>query len=137
MIPSDKPSPMVLAQRIRNRIIEYLEIASSYEEQREYERSVPIANVPSEMICQWADWVEDKRLDSFTEPVFSSSEQVAVGEFHAIWHSVANDTAKTMPPLSDLIGTEPWERLRRGAELALKTFEKRGKFNEELDAFPK
>ena len=137
MIPSDKPSPMVLAQRIRNRIIEYLELASSYEKQREYERSAPIAHVPSEVICQWEDWVDDKRLNEYAEPVFSPEEQATLRDFHEIWNSVADDTPKTMPPLSDLIGTEPWERLRQRAELTLRIFEARGRFNEEWDAFPK
>ena len=133
MPTSDNPSPIVLAQRIRNRIIEYLAIASSYAEQREYERSVPLVNVPSEIICQWEDWV--RNLDWFSEPVFSPNEQKAIREFHAIWESVADDTPRIMPPLSDLIGMETWERLRQGAESALKVFEGRGKFSEEREAF--
>ena len=136
MTPTDAPSSTVIAQRIRNRIIEYLEMASSYEEQREYERNVPIAHVPSEIICQWEDWVRGGRLDWFREPVFSAAEQTAIREFHLIWRSVADDTPKMLPPLSDLIGTEPWERLRGGAELALKVFQPRGKFDEERAIFP-
>lgn len=131
----DNPSPRVLAQRIRNRLMEYLETASSYEAQREYERNVPIAHVPHEMINQWEDWVDGAKLDWFEEPVFSSREQEAIRTYHAVWDSVAKDTPKTLPSLSALIGTEPWERLRQAAEMALGVFAVRGKFDEERDAF--
>ena len=132
MHPSDKPSPTELAKRIRSGIIDYLETAASYEHQRDYQRSVPKVCVPSEMINQWEDWVT--QLDAFPEPVFSPTEQAAIRQFHGIWHSVTKDTPKILPPLSQLTGTEPWERLRHGAELALKIFEVRGRLNDERDA---
>ena len=50
------PSERLVAQRIRNRIIEYLELAASYAAQEEYQRVAPI-NVPSEVMNQWEDWV--------------------------------------------------------------------------------
>jgi hypothetical protein len=131
----DNPSPRVLAQRIRNRLIEYLETASSYEEQREYERNAPIANVPNEMINQWEDWVDGTKIDLFEEPVFSPREREAIRTFHAVWDSVAKDTPETLPTLSEFIGTEPSERLRQAAETALGVFAVRGKLDEERDAF--
>lgn len=126
---------MVLAQRIRNRLMEYLETASSYDQQREYERNVPIAHVPHEMINQWEDLVDGGRLDWFEEPVFSPQEQEAIRTFHAVWDSVAKNTPKSLPSLSALIETEPWERLRQAAEMALGVFSVRGKFDEERDVF--
>lgn len=51
----DKPSRRVIEQRVRNRIIEYVELASSFEAQQEYERDVPIAHIPYEVINQWED----------------------------------------------------------------------------------
>lgn len=132
---ADDPPPRVLAQRIRNRLIEYLETASSYKEQHEYERNVPIAHVPDEIINQWEDWVDGARLDWFEEPVFSPREQEAIRTFHAVWDGVAKDTPKSLPSLSALVGTEPWERLQRAAVRALAVFAVRGKFDEERDAF--
>jgi hypothetical protein len=87
------------------------------------------------MINQWEDWVEGAKLDWFDEPVFSSEEQQAIRTFHAVWDSIAKDTPKSLPQLSHLIGTEPWERLRRAAEVALATFMVRGRFDEEREAF--
>jgi hypothetical protein len=50
-------SERLIEQRVRNRIIEYLELAASFEEQRRYEQDVPIAYVPYEVINQWGDQV--------------------------------------------------------------------------------
>lgn len=115
--------------------MEYLEIASSFDEQREYQRKVPLVHVPNEMINRWEDWVDGDRLDWFEEPVFSPQEQQAIQTFHSIWDSVAAVTPDPLPPLSALIVTEAWERLREAAEQALAVFAVRGKFDEERDAF--
>lgn len=132
----DDPSPMLLAQRVRNGIICYLEIVSSYEEQQAYERNVPIADVPAEVICMWADSVDGDQLGWFTEPAFSPSEQAAIREFHAVWKGVIEDTPQSLPALSELIGTEPWERLRIAAEAALAVFNVRGKLFDEPEIVP-
>jgi hypothetical protein len=50
-------SEQKLDQSTRNRIIEYLELAASAEKQLAYERAVPIAWVPVELIEMWSDQV--------------------------------------------------------------------------------
>ncbi|MBX7131932.1 MAG: hypothetical protein K1X67_04550 [Fimbriimonadaceae bacterium] len=127
---------MLLAQRVRNGLICYFEIVSSYEEQRAYERNVPIANVPAEVICMWEDSVDGDHLDWFTEPAFSPSERAAIREFHAVWKGVIEDTPQSLLALSELIGTEPWERLRLAAEAALGVFNVRGKLFDEPEILP-
>ncbi len=47
----------IVAHRVRNRVIEYLELAASPGEQRRYEAAVPLVHVPNELINQWEDWV--------------------------------------------------------------------------------
>ena len=132
----DNPSPMLVAQRIRNRLIEYFETTASYPMQQAFQLNVPAVHVPTEIINQWEDWVDTQRLDGFIEPVFSQAEQVALREFHEVWEGAVKDTPTQMPELSDLIGKAPWERLRQAAEKALWVFNTRGKLNEEQDAFP-
>lgn len=130
---TDDVSPMVVTQRVRNRIIEYLELASSFDKQLDYQTKAVFVSVPSEMINQWEDWVRSNRPDWYVEPVFSIPEQAAIWKFQAIWSSVADDMHSL--ELSDLVKTEPWERLRSGAEQALKVFEVRGRFDEEREVF--
>lgn len=81
-------TPQIGLQRIRNRIIEHLELASSFESQREYQSVAPI-HVPNDIINQWEDWVHDARVLNFTMPVFSVDEQDAVARFHRAWDEVA------------------------------------------------
>lgn len=52
---SSEPTRRLVEQRVRNRIIEYLELAASFKEQLAYERNAPIANVAHEVINQWED----------------------------------------------------------------------------------
>jgi hypothetical protein len=132
---NDAISPILLDQRIRNGIIEYLEIASSYEEQLEYEANVPIANIPNEMINQWEDWVHGNLRENYREPVYSLDEQAAIAGFQVIWSEVADETPKQMPPLKALLGTPAWEKLRLGAQQALEVFLLRGKFDGDREQF--
>jgi hypothetical protein len=73
----DKPSRRVVEQRVRNRIIAYLEVASSLEAQQEYERDVPMAHVPYEVINQWDDRV---RLDRFPEGTLRARRESLPGQ---------------------------------------------------------
>ena len=132
---TERISAMLLDQRIRNRIIEYLETASSYEEQKKFETDVPIVHVPNEIINEWEDYVNRDCLSECAGPVFSPEEQIAIRQFDAVWAQVADDTPNPLPPLSKLIGTEPWERLRTAASQALGVFQVRGKFDEEREQF--
>lgn len=127
-------SQQLLQQRIRNRIIEYLEVAASADEQRDYERRVPMAQVPNEMINQWEDWVNGDDLDWYSPPVFSEDERQALRNFQSIWLTVANETPDPMPhSIELLLGTPIWARLMDGAQTALATFEMRGRFDEDAE----
>jgi hypothetical protein len=132
---TESVSRVVLAQRIRNRIIEYLETASSYEEQLAYQANAPIAHVGAEMINQWEDWVHEHSQAVFTDPIFSQAEQQAIKDFNGVWDKVADDVPEPLPELSVLIETEPWRRLQEAALSALEVFQRRGKFDEEKEAF--
>lgn len=116
---------------IRNNIIDYLETASSPHAQRAYERRVPIADIPGEMINQRQNCVPDADFNWYSEPEYSLEENVAIRQFHDIWNSVADDTPDIMPISIDaLIGTPVWERLINGAADALRVFQKRGRIDE-------
>lgn len=126
----DSISLQALKLRIRNNIIDYLELASSPDEQRKYERRVPIAQVPSELLNQWEDCVPDADFEWYSEPEYSLEEQGAMKRFHQVWESVADDTPKIMPHTIDaLIGTPVWQRLIDGAKDALRVFGKRGRID--------
>ena len=92
------PSDRVIEQRIRNRIIEYLDLAASYEAQAAYQTSVPFVTVPYEVINQWDDWVPADPGDlARNVGVFSPDEVRAMCEFQAVLDRVADSGAERPP----------------------------------------
>jgi hypothetical protein len=127
-----KPSRRVVEQRVRNRIIEYLELASSFEAQQEYERDVPIEHVPYEVINQWEDWVhKDPREDRDLPDVYDGAEVEAMCQFHAAWDDAASAVPNNYPSLSEVQALPEWSRLRDTARSALSVFMRRGKMSED------
>lgn len=128
-----EPTQQVVLQRVRNRIIEYLELAGSFADQREYQARAPV-NVANEVINRWEDWVRGPRDPAFVAPVFSAAEQDAVAQFHYIWNAVADSTPDPLPDLEALFDTDEWQRLRDAALVALRVFLTRGKLPEDQEA---
>jgi hypothetical protein len=132
----DTPSKIILSQRVRNRIIEYLQVASSFQDQLEYQIAVPYVSVPGEMIEQWADWIaHDDPLKDCDDPVFSAEERQAILQFHKAWNKVCDRTPRQLPSLVVLFSDPMWEELRKAAAEALSVFIKRGKFPEDDEVF--
>lgn len=128
----DMPSRRIVAQRIRNRVIEYLELASSFEEQRECERNAPIAHIPYEVIEQWVDWVRmDPKQDPDLSDVYDRDEAEALGRFHTVWEAAVRAVPDNYPTLSEVQGLAEWKRLRDAAMLALAVFMRRGTMPED------
>ena len=102
---------MLVEQRIRNRIIEYLELASSFEAQQQLERG-SIAHVPHEVINLWEYWhpVDQSVWPGRLAHPYSENEIAAMQRF-------------------DL----EWDRLREAAASVLSVFSVRGRFPEDVE----
>jgi hypothetical protein len=126
------PSPRLIEQRIRNRIIEYLELASSFEAQSTLDATT-IAHVPNEVINEWDDWnpVDQSRWPGRLGEPYSDAEIAAMQTFHAEWEWVLDHTPDPLPALSDLQQAPEWQRLREAAEAALRPFNARGRLSED------
>ena len=120
---------------MRNRIIEYLELAASYEAQLAYEKAVPFVQVPYEVINQWEDLVPSPPQQIVDDrAVFSSLELQAIEEFRPIWKAAACAVGDDYPPLSDVQALPEWDSLRQQAEVGLRVFQLRGKLPEDEEA---
>jgi hypothetical protein len=129
----DKPSARVVEQRIRNRVIEYLELAASLDEQTQYERAAPIAHVPYEVIEQWADnFPREPRPDADLLSVYSTAEVAAIREVNAAWEAAAA-LPDNFPSLELAQALPEWATLRRVAEAALGVFMRRGRMPEDRE----
>jgi hypothetical protein len=134
-VDESQPSERVVDQRIRNRIIEYFELAASNDDQLAYEKNVPIAHVPYEVINQWEDWVPAGPSKAVNDPsVFSAAELQEMQDFQLVWESTAAAVPDDYPHLSDVQALPAWDQLRQQAKRALRVFEVRGKLPEDREA---
>lgn len=128
------PSRRLVAQRVRNRIIEALELSSSFEAQIEYRNNAPIAHVPAEVIEQWNDNMPSQMTDpQWDRVVFSPDERDAIHTFHQTWDEVATATPTHAWTLEQAQSDPGWERLRTAAESALEAFDRRGRLPEDRE----
>jgi len=130
----DRPSERVVAQRIRNRVIEYLDLAGSFEAQRDYEMNVPIAHVPYEVINQWGDQFPQGPAREFARSTaFSSDEQAAALAFDQVLEEVSRAIPDDYPTLEAVQTMPAWHRLQQAALDAGAVFARRGRLSEVME----
>ena len=121
----EKTSEKLIHQRIRNRIIEVLEIMASYDKQERFGGD--------ELLNLWEDWVDEERLGSYREPVFTLPEQEQLSKVQHFWLLAAENTPNPLPDISELMSNDDWAALQVSASDALAVFSFRGKFSEERE----
>src|SRR5437870_4728367 len=126
----EKVDNQVLLQRIRNRMIEAIEMSANFERQWEYQHSFPYVNVPTEIIECWSDSFYNHDPAWLSSPVFTIDEVAAITKFDHQWRETVNQTPRHMPNLSDVQQLETWKRLRAAAQVALAVLAKRGRLSE-------
>ena len=132
LVEDDAPSRRVVEQRVRNRIIEYFDLAASFEAQVDYETAAPFVNVPYEVVNGWQDWVPiDPRTDSSHLHVLSDYEIRAMCDYHVVWDVVSDAVPNDYPNLSIVQALPEWDALRRAASQARAVFAVRGKMPED------
>lgn len=107
-------------EQIRSSIREILALLADTEQQSEYERNVPIADVPSELICMWFD-DQYHPEDAMFHSSFSCAERQALAVFNADF-AVAVDELKSLGigwSVAWLHAQPAWARVVRGATSAL------------------
>lgn len=129
---SDSPSDQIIEQRVRNRLIEYFELASSCAAQREYEEAAPpYVHVPYEVINQWEDWVPHLDLVLKSSKVYTPEEKKALSSFQAVWETTADAVPDDYPSLDAVQVMTAWEAMRQEAESTLITFLQRWRLPED------
>ncbi len=130
----DRPSGRVLEQRVRNRVMEYLALAASYEEQQQHEAAAPIVHAPDEVINQWEDnFPRGLEQDLERATVYGTNEVEALRHVRDAWESACHAAPEVYPPLRDVQVLPEWKQLRRAAEAALTVFEERGVMPEDRE----
>jgi hypothetical protein len=127
---SPRPSERVLLQRVRNHLIDYLEIAASFQAQQEFQAQSPQLHVATEVLEQWADWVSPNWQQELKAPTFSEPERDAITQFQAIWQDTHNNLVRPLPVLEYIQLAPAWQQLRVAAEDCLRVFIQRGKLSD-------
>jgi len=130
----EKVSEQVIDQRIRNRVIEWLERAASFSNQTEYQLAVPGINFPYELVNSFEDWVHGDPRSVTLPDIFSADESEAISVTYGAWDAAADALPDTYPSLADAQALPEWEVLRSAAERALVIFAIRGRFSEDDEA---
>ncbi len=99
----------------RDSIKNLLELLSSKEDQLKYQKDIPIANVPAELLCMWFDDCYHPNTRLFKRS-FSSNEQEKLEEFNQFY-----DThCKKLPDiLEEMHINEDWKLIMHKAKETL------------------
>ncbi|MEL7203885.1 MAG: hypothetical protein AAGL19_06940 [Pseudomonadota bacterium] len=119
----EKISQQVLYQRLRNRVIELLDMHSCFED---------AATLGA---FEMVNLVDDSLPLDYTEApgVFSAKEQEAVDRFLQAYEVAAEATDTDTWSIEWFKSSEDWVRLNEVANQAVAIFTERGRFSEELE----
>lgn len=108
---SETIEKQIVLQRVRNRIIEVLELFSD-----ENEFEIAVNNLEF-----WEDWVTPKAVEGFDTPIFTKEELKEITKVGVAWEKVE---------LSSPRNSKEWTELFQSSITALKVFGQRGKLSE-------
>jgi len=102
----------------KQRVVETLQLLASRDEQMEYRRRVPIADVSAELFCLWDEAFS--RDDAKLRAMFSESEWTALLRFHSVFERVCSLLPHhPMPPIEQFVQSPHWLQLSKAAARAL------------------
>lgn len=118
-------SDRVILQRLRNRVMESLEMLRD---------GVSVDEIgTAEVINIWYDYVDgEERLSFFREAVFTEEELASINEMMEVMETNCEAVPCTWAQ-RDLAFCEPWSNIVFTANKALLVFEKRGRFDEDRE----
>jgi hypothetical protein len=107
-----------LVANIRSSIHKHLKLLADLEAQHEYQRNVPIANVPAELLCGWFDDSYHPETAAF-QAAFAPQELDVLAEFNDLFAAAEVELPDRLPTLSALQAHPAWGRVVSGAAKAL------------------
>jgi hypothetical protein len=102
----------------RKNIFGVIDLWASKENQLEYQKNVPIAQVSTELFCQWEDFY---LLDSDDfKQAFNVEELKILSEFDNALKEIVDKTQQTLPVIDEFIETDEWRMMNSKAIEILK-----------------
>ncbi len=95
---------------LRESLIDLLRTIASVDEQLNYEKRVPIANVLDELICGWFDDLYNPNTTLF-ETAFNSQERRELDRFNYFFEKYV-ESIPDSPKLIDLQTSDEWKKIQ-------------------------
>ncbi len=129
-----KISDIVILQRLRNNIIEYLEKCTE-EKLLAYQHNVPIANVPAELIEQWAsDFDIDGYVQGwYTHSTFTNEELQSALAFETMINYASENIPDNIYDINEVFKMPLWPVFKAQAKTTLTVFMKRGRLSDDIE----
>ena len=102
-----------LAIRLRQNILDVLNLWNSKDDQLAYQENVPIAQVSSELFNQWED-LYNPESDSF-KLAFDGREREILSDFDKVLNHICIKTMNNLPYITDFVKTNDWLVVNRAA----------------------
>jgi len=126
-------SDRLVRQRIRNRIIENLELAASFELQQDYESRVPFITA-FEVLEGWNDWLRADPRRELPHAVLTIDEVAALGPVHVCIEEATIELRQyEFPTMEQAQGLPKWSALRDQSAVALAVLSQRGRMSEDVE----
>lgn len=97
----------------RNNVFGVIDLWASKENQLDFQKNVPIAQVSAELFCQWEDFYFPDS-DDFKQS-FSKEELELLSEFDKALNNTIDKTPQNLPVIEEFIKTEEWEIMNEKA----------------------
>lgn len=123
----DQISTAVILQRVRNRVIEYLEMLCAYEFD-------PPPWDLNETLEQWLDWTGGD--EPFPIPPYNSQEKQLLDDVHATWDRFCDCTPKRIVDAQSEMERVQWFEFQSAAKAALNALCARGRLSEHVEEPP-
>ncbi len=122
-------SDRVVRQRIRNRVIEDLELQASFELQRDYEARVPVISA-GEVIEGWHAWIYGDPRHETPHAVLTLDDIAALAPVHDCIEAAAMELRQfDYPTMAQAQGLPAWTLLQNQSAIALAVLSQRGRMS--------
>lgn len=119
--PMTDPNYGELKKNYRNEVFGVLKLISSEEEQLEYQKEVPIADVSAELFCLWDSCYQLPLNQDWYQEIFSENEFEILKKFDMTFESICKKTSTDLTYITEFIKTKEWAELALAAKIALKS----------------
>jgi hypothetical protein len=110
---------------VRDGIRDLLALRADLERQRAYERDVPIAQVPAELVCMWFDDLYHPEHAAFRR-AFSPVETAVLEVYNRAYRSVVDELEPLLASVARLQAHPAWSRVPPAASAALRMIDDGG-----------